>query len=118
MKRNWDIIREVLIKVEGLPSGEELRAEDLNEKDYDSVIYNMGLLLEANLVRGIDVSSHSGMSYILQSLTWNGHEFLDTIRNDTIWNETKEEIVNKGAGMSFDLLKALAIKLGSAYLGI
>ena len=45
------------------------------------------------------------------SLTWQGHEFLDAIRNDTIWNKTKNVVAERGGAIPFELIKELAIKL-------
>ncbi|EOV9525803.1 DUF2513 domain-containing protein [Bacillus cytotoxicus] len=30
-----------------------------------------------------------GTGWIYSSLTWEGHEFLDAIKNDTVWNNVK-----------------------------
>jgi hypothetical protein len=49
-------------------------------------------------------------------LTWGGHELLDAIRNDTIWNKTKESFLSKGLSMTFDLLKSVAISFATELL--
>lgn len=118
MKRDWDIIRKILAKVEELSAGKELKASDLPEDDPSLVNYNMGLLLGAKLVEGIDMSHMGGKFYMIRSLTWEGHEFLDAIRNESIWKETKDEAVKKGATLSFEIIKQLAISLTKAGLGL
>ncbi len=40
-------------------------------------------------------------------LTWDGHDFLDSIRDPVIWQETKEG-VKKAGGFSLELLGDLA----------
>ncbi|KPN94951.1 hypothetical protein AO843_22100 [Lysinibacillus sp. ZYM-1] len=33
---------------------------------------------------------------LIASMTWDGHEFLDSVKNNGIWNKTKEGMLNKG----------------------
>ena len=40
-------------------------------------------------------------------LTWDGCDFLDSVRDDEIWRQTKDG-VTKAGGFSLDLMKALA----------
>ena len=45
-----------------------------------------------------------------KSLTWEGHEFLDAVRHETVWAKTKEVVKSKGGSVSFEVLKELAIQ--------
>lgn len=47
-------------------------------------------------------------SFCVGRLTWEGHDFLDKIRSETVWNKTKETIVKKGLPFVFDVVKELA----------
>jgi hypothetical protein len=49
-------------------------------------------------------------------LTWEGHELLDAIKNDTVWNKTKDTFISKGLSMTFDLVKTMATKIATDYL--
>jgi hypothetical protein len=40
-------------------------------------------------------------------LTWLGHEFLDTAKNDTIWKKVVARFQNEGVGMAFELAKLM-----------
>lgn len=51
-------------------------------------------------------------------LTWNGHEFLDAIKNDTVWNDVKKTAAKHGGSLPFDIVKALAVKLVGNIVGI
>ncbi len=66
------------------------------------VAYHVHMMIEANLVEAIDASSLSGKNYLQITLTWQGHEFLENIRDPEIWRKTK----------------AGAAKVGSFSLGI
>jgi hypothetical protein len=43
----------------------------------------------------------------LRSLTWEGYDFLDSVRDPVIWSRTKKGAIEAG-GFTFDLLKDLA----------
>lgn len=52
------------------------------------------------------------------NVTWAGHEFLDTARNETVWTRTKELVKEKGGSASFEVVKALATQVSLAFLGL
>jgi hypothetical protein len=45
--------------------------------------------------------------YAIKRLTWEGHDFLDSIRDPKIWEKTKKGVEGAG-GFTVDLLKDLA----------
>ena len=44
-------------------------------------------------------------------LTWEGHEFLDKIREDSIWEKTKETISEKVLPLVFDIVKSVSTEI-------
>ena len=52
------------------------------------------------------------------SLTWQGHEFLETSRNDTFWNNAKTITKSKSGGLSIDIVKALLIAMVKESVGL
>lgn len=89
MKRDWDLIREILIAVEDTS---RLTANSIASYDAETVSYHIQLLNQSNLVRN-------------NLLTWEGHEFLDKIRQQSAWNRIKGTIKNKGLDLSYEALK-------------
>ncbi len=110
MKRDMDLIREILLRVEQSKSPPSDIDLDIPEYDDNEITYNIGLLFKAGLVEAIDASSSSGNHYLITGITWDGHEFLDASRNNDVWTKTKEYIASKGGGMTFDVLKQLLTK--------
>lgn len=51
----------------------------------------------------------------ISSITWNGHKFLDNIRDDTIWAKTKN-ILNPLKSISIDLISETASKVIIHYI--
>src|SRR3989344_5432467 len=119
MKRNWDTIREILIKFEELdPETGALQLNDFPADRAYEFSYHVELLLEAGLIYG-QMSKTMGrhaQNFLAQRLTWQGHEFLDAIRSDTVWNKTKTSFVKGGLSMTFDLVKEVAKDVAVAYL--
>lgn len=114
MKRNWDTIRELLTKVEEctLPS-DVIRLDCFPLERASEISYHMTLLIEAGLVNG-QLSQTIGpeiKDFIAQRLTWKGHEFLDAIRSDTVWQKTKKAFVDEGLSMTLDLVKEVAVSI-------
>lgn len=46
--------------------------------------------------------------FIAFRLTPKSHEFLDSVRSDTVWQRTKKSFVANGIGMNFDVIKSIA----------
>lgn len=119
MKRNWDTIREILLRVEEctLPA-EAVRLSDFPKERAAEVSYHVALLIEAGLVKG-QVSQRLGPEvrhFFAQRLTWEGHEFLDSIRNSAVWEKTKSTFLEKGIEMTFDLVRRGASRIAGAIL--
>ena len=112
MKRNWDLIRKILIKAEELDHKSTLSLQDFDE-EHSEVSYNVKLLEQAFLLEA-NISPRSGnverRDFNIFSLTWGGHDFLDSIRNETVWNKTKSKITSIGGGLTFELVKAFAVQ--------
>jgi len=117
LKRDWEIIRELLTKVEEctLPT-EQVGLSNFPAERHAEVSYHMALLIEAGLVHG-KMSGSIGPSvaqFIARRLTWEGHEFIDSIRSDTVWKKTTKTITDQGISMTFDLVKEVAKEAASA----
>ena len=114
MRRNWDTIREILVRLEELPDTESLQSlEDFPQERAYEISYHAELLLDAGLAEG-KMQRHldpGAADFMLQRLTWNGHEFLDAVRSDTVWNKTKKTFASKGLDMTFELAKSVATEI-------
>ena len=75
MERDWEIIREIMLKLEALPNNSEVvRLIDFPEEKHFSASYNAQLLVEAGLVEG-QIKNHRGIDpkppeILLRRLTW------------------------------------------------
>jgi hypothetical protein len=119
MKRNWDTIREVLTRLEELPNTDStLQLSDFpNEHAYE-YSYHVELLIDAGLIEGemFRTLGRGPTDFFAKRLTWLGHELLDSIRSDTVWNKTKKTFASKGIDMTFDLVKSVASEISVALI--
>ena len=119
MKRNWDIIREILTRLEEMPDTDSvLQPPNFPSEKAFEYSYHAKLLIEAGLVDGkMSRTLGGGPTYFfIQRLTWNGHEFLDSIRSDTVWEKTKRTFAEKGVDMTFDLVKSVATDIAAVLI--
>jgi len=112
MKRNWDTIREILTKLEDSSSVNSiLQLSDFPSNKVAEIDYHAKLLLEAGLVTGEvneSIVVKDNIGFYITGLTWTGHEFLDSINNDTVWEKTKKSFISGGIPMTFELIKSVA----------
>lgn len=109
MKRDMDIVREVLCKISdagGKPSWKAL-VEGKSEEDAKTILYHVDLLSRAGLLTGVSLGLHGYKIWENLDLTWDGHEFVDAVRDSEVWKETRKGIEGVGS-FTFDLVKDLA----------
>jgi hypothetical protein len=116
MKRDMDLVRNLLLEIESTDRilyfshlSEAVRLRGTSSYDLD---YHICLLHEAGLIQALERKGLSSIGpWTVQRLTWDGHEFLDTIRDPEIWSKTKAGAAAAGA-WSIGLLK----DIGTGYI--
>lgn len=112
MKRDWDLIRQILLATERAQAHVKVSFEDMDDCTEEIFRHHTVLLTEAGLVHSM-VLPRINMT-VIESLTWEGHEFLDCIRNDATWNAIKSTAMEKNLGLSFRAIKAIEQHLFNA----
>ena len=114
MRRDMDLIRSLLLQIES-----EEKA-DLAGYTKEQTLYHKRLLIEAGLAYGKALEDGEGKqkAVVITRLSWEGHEFLDAARNQSVWNKAKEKIAQVGASLAFPILKDLLAVLVKEQLGI
>ena len=75
-------------------------------------------MAEAGLIEAKNTTTMQNFSWRPTGLTWQGHEFLDAVRNDTVWRKTTALIKEKGGSVPFEVIKALAVKVAGSLFGL
>lgn len=112
MRRDWEVVREILLALERIGPGEALRSDQIQGRDAREVGYHFAIMREGGLIHMVAANSMNGApDGIATRLTWDGHEFLDQIRNDTVWRKVKSVLAEKSLDGSFDILKELGTQI-------
>jgi hypothetical protein len=83
------------------------------------MLYHIWPLYNARYIEVLDYDGDSKFpTYLPTRLTWNGHDFLDSARNENIWNKAKEIVIQNGGSIAMESLKALLLKLSMSALGL
>ncbi|MCG6508527.1 DUF2513 domain-containing protein [Vibrio parahaemolyticus] len=107
MKRDMELIRKLLLTIEENPRQLEVEGYDKNQVKYHAL-----LLIEAGFLDG-NVSDTLANTSVVPSfvsvnrLTWDGHEFLDNIRKEEVWNTIKTEFKDASISSVFSIGKQL-----------
>ena len=120
MERNWDTIREILLEAESIKPEAAIVLSNFDPDRAYEVSYHAELLEEAGLVHAtiLKAMGSGPTQFHIYRLTWQGHELLDSIRNESIWSKTKSTIADKGGVMTFELIKSVAIDLAKTAMGM
>jgi hypothetical protein len=89
MKRDMELCRELLLKVEELPFDGRFHDVAVEGRSDEEITYHIMLLDEAGLIEAEDLSTLSSICWKPKRLTYSGHEFLDGARSDTVWQKAK-----------------------------
>lgn len=127
MKLNPDCIRDVLLYLE-----ENLKVKDcqkfseitlsqlqdaLSQYQPEDVFYSVYNLHEIHFIDGrfSDINDMKMYFCEINNITWNGHQFLNTIRPKTVWEATKQGASKLGI-MSMHALSTIAMKITEAVI--
>ncbi|EOH76211.1 DUF2513 domain-containing protein [Enterococcus raffinosus] len=116
MKLNQNCIRDILLELEDeLGFDLHISKYDLDElKSYkkygeDEFLYTISKLSEAGYINESHQAGGDTMYYqlMIHSITWEGHKFLDTIRDNQVWAVTKK-VASKFSSVSVNMISTIA----------
>ena len=120
MKRDMDLIRTIMLHLESFPDA-DLNLEEVVIEGHgdETVLGHLLLLREAGFIEMIYERFGGGESQIfIHRITWAGHEFLEAVRNETIWAKSTKVIMSAGVGLGWPLLQAVLRAKAAEHLGI
>lgn len=110
MTRDMELIRKILFTIE--ERYVDVALYDLEAKGYDmkTIAYHCDLLHQAGLIKeyGSQYADDELNSFGVGALTWDGHDYLDKIRSDTVWNKTKAVAKDKGLPLVIETVKEIS----------
>lgn len=123
MKLHADHVRSILLEIENTQEmGEELENQDFEkfsiypEISRDQFAYTLQKLNEANYINADFYFGDDELNRIsVNEITFEGHQFLDAIRDDGIWKDTKG-VLGKLSATPISTIKQVANAVLSAYV--
>ena len=108
-----DLCRKILLSVEARESTITPVEVELEGYTAGQIGYHSKLLVDQGLLEGLDFSAGeaSAHTYGLRCLTYKGHDFLETARDDTRWRKAKAVIAEEGLPVTLDVMKSVLLKL-------
>ena len=128
MKRDVDLIRKLLTHIE-----EHDRVPDeIDDCDVPVIDYHTRLLAEAGFIRmatrrklsrapenhGMITEDILPTAGERTSLTWQGHEFLDSARNSGVWHKAKAIVADGGGSVSMSIFSEILKKVTKEFIGL
>ena len=114
MQRDLDLIRKILLAAEGFEDEEYPKLEGYSEQLID---YHLELLDDAGFVELKRLSTLQETYYSIVRLTWDGHEYLDAIRPDDVWDGVQKKLAKVGSA-SLPIVKELGEAVLRQQLGL
>jgi hypothetical protein len=113
MKRNWDLIRMILLRIQDLESSEELTLDDFKKEEQEEIYYQIKLLNDAGFIEMRDRNTLTSRDFLITAtaLTWQGNEFIDSIKSDSLWMKTKLYLKENSIALGFESIKMTALIL-------
>ncbi len=101
MKRDDDYLRELLLSFEGDDKPLVLVSRALSQSAAEQKKnYHIELLCDAGFMTLVPPSGYR--------MTMQGHDYLDAIRSEGVWQRTKQAVAETGGSATLEILKALA----------
>ena len=102
MKLNPDCMRDILLQIEQLPYGERVYPDQLYTSlpnySHEEIDYSILKMDEAGFINATIEHYLSGnISIEIHDISYNGHQFLDTVRSNKVWNVTKKVATDIGS---------------------
>ena len=120
MKLDKELVREILLSVEAHDDPQGWMELVIEGRSSREVSYHVMLLDEAGLLSGISLGGIGHFEWQPKRLTYQGHEFLDTVRDGEVWKRTKagaEKLGGAGLGVLVELGKAYGKQVLKERLG-
>lgn len=106
MKRDWDLLRQLLVFIEQLESHVLGDAALLRSREAG---YNLKLLQDGGFIEAQSVEPlGEATQYLSIELTWSGQELLELIRPDRLWIEICQVIEQKELPKSLSVIRQVA----------
>ena len=124
MTRDDDLIRTLMLALE---QASDYVNDSLVVEGYsrDQVAYHLGLIVRAGYAEGPKpLYSSTGsdptlpMAVVVRRLSPAGHDFIASLRDDTVWAKVKERLAKVGGSASLEIIGQVGTAITKQMLGL
>ena len=110
-----DLVRVILLEIEASKLWPDLFYIEVPGYSRQAVIYHLFLLAEEGLIVGRDISTLEERNFVVERMTWSGHDLCQGLQNPTIYAKLKATLAAAGQ-MTLTAVKDEAIAIGREML--
>lgn len=121
-KRDFELVLNLLLHLEDIEDVSIIESLTLDGYDDLLVRYHLNRMFEASLIDCESVTPKTTSTRLIKvypfGLTWEGHEFLDAMRQKDVMENIKKRLGGKLVDVPFSILKGIALALAKDKLGL
>jgi hypothetical protein len=120
MKRDLELIRQLMLAIELKDTRFSTESIEIDGYDSSQINYHLQLLVEAELAVGkvLNYLGNERSTIVIEKLSWEGCNFLDDARNESVWQKTMEIVKDKGGSVSVGVLIQLLASVAKQLVGL
>ena len=114
MKRDWDLVRQILLALEEKPDV-DYGLHAMSGVDNEQLVYHASLLLDGGLIDGRVQRTHLDRptSVSMLRLTWAGHELLAHMQDPQVWEEVKTVASKSRVTLAVESIKDIFVDISA-----
>lgn len=122
LKRDLNLIRNMLLRIEELNSTKQkITIENFLDLCADPALISLHieLLIDSNYIETSE-PIYCGVikDFLIYRITSDGYDYLDSIRENSIWERTENMLFKVGGSAALDVVKSVAVSIIKTRLGI
>ena len=124
MKLDYECVRDILLTVESLGLNQVLCLDNyktfpmISNYSAEQIQYTVSRLNEAGFFpKDSVIEVIGGIILRIDALTWEGHQYLDCIRDENIWSQVQKKLVGSG-GAPLKVIGEIAMTIIRSHAGL
>lgn len=123
MKRDLELVRRIMLAAEAVPAGVHASGTELNINDAPpaDLAAHLKLLIDEGYLEGKAYGTFDGLepgNVLVLGIPWKGHEFLDAVRDDSVWRQIRERVAKMAGPVALSIITQLGTAIIKQQLGI
>jgi len=100
-----ELVRKILLIIEASPIKRGSITIEIDGYSDEEISYHIQILKEHGIIEAADYNATTRYCWRAKKLTWDGHDYLDAIRDDTRWEKIKAWISSAGKILTIETIK-------------